>query len=210
MDTQVITLIGDLRASRQVEDRRHLQNRLQHTLERLNRQHPHLLSPFTITLGDEFQAVYARADRLFRDLWFIRAGIYPHQVRFAVGIGPLDTPINPRQAIGMDGPAFHHARTAMEQLKRSEYFLALAGEQLPYLELANQSLRLMSHQSRHWNENRLKIFLYYLEDLSAREIANRQGISLVAVYKNINAGALNILQALQKEIAQLINQTVQS
>ncbi len=209
MSQLVITVIGDLRASRQVKNRRNLQERLHRTLEGVNREHPHLLSPFTITLGDEFQAVYGRADRLFRDLWYIRAGIFPHQVRFAVGIGRLETPINPRQAIGMDGPAFHHARTAMEQLKRSEDFLILAGEQIPYLELANQSLRLVSHLSRQWSENRLQIFLWYLDELPVREMAARMGISVVAVYKNINAGALEVLRALQREIVHLLNQTVQ-
>ena len=34
----------------------------------LNSQHRELLSPYTITLGDEFQAVFGRADSVFPDI----------------------------------------------------------------------------------------------------------------------------------------------
>ncbi len=201
----VIALIGDISESRKVKNRDELQRKLRAALEEVNRDNPALLSPFTITLGDEFQAVYRNADRLFRDLWTILLKIFPQKVRFSLGMGILTTEINPRQAIGMDGPAFYHARSGIQELKKSGYLFRIVGDGIPHLNLLNQTLNLISHQSSNWSKNRLKILIGLLEGKNASALAQELSISRVAVYKNINAGALEVIRELGSEISEILN-----
>lgn len=202
---KVLSLIGDIHGSRTVTDRESLQKRLAAALKTVNRQNDSLLSPYTITLGDEFQAVYRDAGRLFRDIWSIIPEVYPHKIRFAIGVGPLTTEINPRQAIGMDGPAFHYARSGIQDMKESPYLFRITGENMDHQNLINQSLNLISYWIDNWEKNRFLILLGLYLGKSSKQMATALGISTVAVYKNINAGALEVVKSLTQEIGVLID-----
>lgn len=202
---KIIALIGDILSSREVSEREALQQKLEYTLNQVNRRNPALLSPYTITLGDEFQAVYRNADSLFEDIWRIMLGIFPRRIRFSIGVGTLSTPINRRQAIGMDGPAFHFAREGIQQLKKTPYLLKLSGEAFPEQELINYSLNLISANINTWEKNRLQILVGLLLGKKRKDLAGQLGISTVAVYKNIKAGALEAIIGIGRETAELIN-----
>jgi hypothetical protein len=92
--TAVIVLIGDIVGSRDLDERSQIQRKLKRIFTLIKRKRSFLLSPYTITLGDEFQAVYGRAEYLFVDILNILSSIYPVKARFAIGIGGLKTPIN--------------------------------------------------------------------------------------------------------------------
>ena len=203
-------LIGDIVSSRQITDRALIQDRLAATLEELNnRQDPDLASPYTITLGDEFQAVFNRADTLFCDAVAILLALHPEQVRFSFGIGAIETPINPNRAIGMDGPAFYNARKGIEELKATPYLFNIAGMDASQATLVKQSLRLISHNLCKWNRNRLQVMAMLCEGLPAKEIGDRVPISNTAVYKTIDAGALQIIIQLFAEVTKLINESLE-
>jgi len=205
---KVLCLIGDLVRSREVRDRRDLQGRLERALGQLNRRRKGLLSPYTITLGDEFQAVYHRADTCFQDFWAIRYSIYPVRVRFSVGLGNLTTRINPRSAIGMDGPAFHLAREGIEALKRVGGDFRAGEPETAGHGWINPALDLLSHASHNWKRNRLLVLDRLLAGQQAKAIARATGLSQAAVYKNIQAGALSTVARLCEEIASSLNRTL--
>lgn len=112
----VTALIGDLVASRSipVAERGRVQQDLQALLEWLNRRYRKaILAEFVITIGDEFQALL-RDPSVTPDLiWDIEARLPELQTRLGIGFGKLHTALRPT-AIGMDGPAFHTAREAIE------------------------------------------------------------------------------------------------
>jgi hypothetical protein len=55
----VVAVIADIVESREIPDRAHFQRRLKQVLDEPNsRAVDSLLSPFTLRVGDEFQAVY--------------------------------------------------------------------------------------------------------------------------------------------------------
>lgn len=125
----------------------------------------HLVSPCTITLGDEFQAVYRDARTLFADFCTILVGIHPARIRFSVGIGPLTTPVNPRQAIGMDGPAFHVARDAMDAaFKHSGHLFRVRHAGKPTPGWLRTGLDVVSHEMASWRSNRLWTLRERLDD----------------------------------------------
>ena len=115
-----LVLIGDIVASRRLPARAQFQRRMKCVLQALNSRRKSLVSPYTLTLGDEFQAVYRDADTAFADVFGLMAEIAPVQARFALSVGEIVTPINPAQSIGMDGPAFHRARALLDRLKTEQ------------------------------------------------------------------------------------------
>jgi len=197
---QVIAVIGDLVGSRRVAQRSAFQRRLGATLKKTSAAARRLASPYTLTLGDEFQAVYRGGESLFADVVGIMAEIHPVRARLAFGVGELTTRINSEQALGMDGPAFHQARAALTTLKVEDRLLRIAGAEGAAWELANHVLNLLSNDLEGWSRNRLLILAGLLQGRAVREIEDGLKISRVAVYKNIRAAALDEVVGICQEL----------
>jgi hypothetical protein len=204
-DRIVIALVGDVVASRRIDDRSDFNAALARTIDWLNQRNSNLLSPYTITLGDEIQAVYAGANGLFKDASAFLAAVYPHRMRFSYGVGKLVTPINPEQAIGMDGPAFYHARDGMDALKKEEYLFHIVGDGLHRPALLNHALRLIAHNARKWNQTRWQTLALLYAGMSVQEIAEYTDLTVQSIYKTIRAGALHEIIALLDQIEASIN-----
>ena len=144
------------------------------------------MSPFTITLGDEFQAVYGGFEAVLGDTVEIIAEVYPHRLRMALGHGPLSTDLNPTAALGMDGPCFAAAREHLTRLKKEERSIiqvsATAGIDL---ELENLSLRLFADAIEGWKHNSLAILALSLTGGSTEELAEQLGMTRRGINKNI-------------------------
>src|SRR5580698_4555464 len=123
-----LVVIGDVVASKQLPERANFQRQLGKWLSSTSHSNENLASPYTITLGDEFQAVYRNATFLFGDLVSIMTAIYRAKVKISLGIGKLTTRLNRKQALGMDGPAFHRARELMTDLKQQSNLLRVASD----------------------------------------------------------------------------------
>ncbi|WP_162300128.1 SatD family protein [Kineobactrum sediminis] len=195
-----LAVIGDICGSREIPERGELQIKLKEVLDELNLLHAKALaSPFTITLGDEFQAVLSKAIPLWEMIAMIQSRLFPVKVRFGVGLGRIDTPINDKVALGMDGPAFHRARDAVDVLKREGGLYRVEG--LAQGELANHSLALVSHLQGQWQHNRFEVYRLHLAGHPVRGIAKATAISKSAVYKNIADGLLGTLAGIASAIS---------
>ena len=199
-----IVLIGDIVNSKNISERGKIQLQLNTVFKKINEDKV-LLSPYTITLGDEFQAVYNKADSIFNHIWQISRAIYPLKIRFSVGTGDITTKINKKQAIGMDGPAFYNARNGLNELKESGFLFMINSDELISKEIIKQSLFLISYLISGWKKSRLDILVFLNENFSIGEIAKKLKITDKAVYKNIDAGALKIITDLTKEITVNLN-----
>jgi len=203
-----ITLIGDIVSSRRIKKRQQIQNNLNKVFKKINERGEYISSPLTITLGDEFQAVYNKADFIFKHIWQIILSIYPEKVRFSIGLGEITTALNPVQAIGMDGPAFYNARKGLDEIKQTYFQFNITGNERTNLELIKQSLFLLSHISYNWKETRLIILSMMYDNFSVNEIAKKIKITDKAVYKNIDAGALQTVIKLTAELSKNINSII--
>lgn len=213
---QHIVLIGDLIGSKELGDkeREQYQSILTEETSRINQESSSVISPLTITLGDEFQAVYNDLSAMLADTWSILAALYPVGVRFSIGIGQIYTEINSEQALGMDGPAFHAARDGMDQIKESGriYNISLGSPadqpeaSLMLVSLVNFSLQFLSNEIQEWKKTRLQILVMLQESVSVKKIAEEIGISESAVYKNKEDGDLNLILNLKESIGKNVNQ----
>jgi hypothetical protein len=208
-DRQIV-LVADLVASRRIAERSAVQERLRACLRQLNsRKREGLLSPYTITLGDEFQAVLSAPERIFRDALTVLIAIYPVAVRFSFAIGEISTAINTRQALGMDGPAFHEARATIGHLKKTKSLFAVAYTDSSGLTLINLSLALISHTIAKWPRSRLEILRRLFEKRTIKQIARDLRVTDQAVYKSIDAGAVRTIVPLLDEIIARLRLTLQ-
>ena len=109
-----LALIADVIDSKMVEERFDLQKQLEKTLQTMNELFGEFLaSSFTLTLGDEFQALLKADAPVFQIIDTLRSELTPTQLRFGIGLGEIVTDIDPLQSIGADGPAYWNARAAI-------------------------------------------------------------------------------------------------
>ena len=109
-----LALIADVIDSKMVQERFDLQKQLEKTLQTMNELFGEFLaSNFTLTLGDEFQALLKVDAPVFQIIDTLRSELTPTQLRFGIGLGEIVTDIDPLQSIGADGPAYWNARAAI-------------------------------------------------------------------------------------------------
>lgn len=204
-------IIADLVASRHLPARAKFQRRLKAVLQGVNaRAGRALASPYTLTLGDEFQAVYRDATSIFADIMSIQAQIAPVQARFAVAAGTLATNVNAVQAIGMDGPAFHRARALLEQLKREKRLFGVQTTDTPDWTLPGGALAVLSGITEGWLPKRFEVLAGLLSGLSGPELAKKTDITVRAVNKNIRAADLDEWKRILDDIARSLNEEIKA
>jgi len=206
---KVIAIIGDLIRSRQINDRSLFQENLKNTFQDINKKSKvSILSPFTITLGDEFQAVYKNPDRIFYDYWCIVEAIYPVKVRVALGFHELNTKINRLEAIGMDGPAFHEARDGLLSMKKigSSNMISLFPKEKE-TKIFSASLELLNVSTLKWHHSTITILIGLMEDRSIKEISNKNNMTVSGIHRNIKRNNIDRILSFQKEFIKSIKQT---
>jgi len=188
---RAIVVIADIVRSRGIPDRREFQRELHRSLQAVSRRSADsILSPYTITLGDEFQCVYAHARTLFTDLIDIASAVFPVCLRVAIGCGGVTTDINPERALGMDGPAFAAARELLTGMKREKRTVIQAAAENLRTELINAALVLIAAEMERWNFNTFRTLALLLHGETKERISGELEISSRAVYKQIRAHSL--------------------
>lgn len=204
-----VAVIGDLVASREITNRAAFQRRLARLFVDVSSRRTGIASPYTITLGDEFQALYENAEHLFVDLVTILAHLYPIRLRVALGVGELTTAINAQHAIGMDGPAFHGAREVMDHLKTHDETLIQTSVRRPgnavAVELLNRALEVVAELTRTWKHNTWSIIRDEMSGKPVEEIAEALSITTRAVYKNMRTNGVRSVIALYEGAEKLLN-----
>ncbi len=194
MGTVYLAIIGDVVASRAAADRAQLQARLGAGLEAANTIFAaQLAAAFVLTVGDEFQGLLLSGREVSALLANLRAAVHPQEVRFGLGIGPLDTPLRP-QALGMDGPCFHRARAAVERAERRGTALEVeAPVDQPALDIYSL---LYSQLRRGWTAKQRQVVDLAMAGLNGRAMAARLGVSPSAVSQRLHAaGAPAVIRA---------------
>jgi hypothetical protein len=114
-------IIGDLVGSKVSNDRRALQAHLRQALDNVNAR-IQALQPLTVTLGDEFQALYVTFAAAIQATLLLRLYLAPDtDVRFGIGWGPLSIYEPADTPYGQDGPAWWAARRAIETVSDASH-----------------------------------------------------------------------------------------
>ncbi len=112
-------VIADIVDSKKLADRGKIQDKLKAELVSISLYFSsYIRSNFTIKLYDEFQGLLLNADYVMSIIDRMCNGMHPVDLRFGIGFGDITTEIDPKLALGADGPAYHNARLALEDVKR--------------------------------------------------------------------------------------------
>ena len=189
---EVAALIADIVKSKEIINRADFQKQLEKKLENISNSNKKIISPYTITLGDEFQVIYKNANDILIDLFDIILFIYPVRLRVAVGIDYLHTEIKNDSSIGMDGPAFHNARKGIENLKKFDSTIVQFYDSRNDidLEFINNGLVLVFSEINKWKLNTYKTFIRLLNNKKVNDIYPEINISQRGVYKIINTNSI--------------------
>jgi len=204
-----LVLIGDIVASKAIRNRSQFQNQFEAVLEQASRQYQNIMiSPLTLTIGDEFQAVFGGTENLFQLIAFVEQQMPSVAFRYGFGLGSIVTEINTQRAIGMDGPAFHFARQAVELARKQEKSHYFTCEDAQVQERLNILLSWIDLTMKRWSDQRKGIFYFYRQKMKQRAIAEKMNLSQPAVSQNINDESFALLertqQLVEKEWSQIL------
>lgn len=166
MDKKYVAIIGDIKGSRKIINRAEFQKKFKQTMEKINQKYKKsIASNFTISSGDEFQALISFGEKTFDIIFDIELMLHPYSARFGIGYGEINTNINRENSLEIDGPCYHFAREMIEVVKESEksgkiqsnYYMKMNGS----LELLNNICEFLSLIRNSWSDkqiNTIKIF----------------------------------------------------
>ena len=150
-------LIGDLVASRELDNRAEVQSRFQDAIAFLNRTvGDQLTAPLGLTAGDEVQGVTRRPQVFVDIITHTSESLAPVEVSWGVGFGDLATSLADDVA-GLDGPCFHRAREAVDLAKKRSSVLAVRGIEEPDGKLLSAIMNLIGSVRSAWTERQLEV-----------------------------------------------------
>lgn len=127
---EYLTMICDLKHSRQIQNREVIQYKLIELLKSANEKYKdYLVASFIITLGDEWQGLL-KVDAPYEEvISFFKQGL-PESISFytGIGIGPITIHNFELTVNQLDGPSFYLAREAIGYAKRFGHRLVILSD----------------------------------------------------------------------------------
>lgn len=182
-------VIGDVVGSRHLPSRPAVQAKLERVVALINERFTDdIASAFLITLGDEFQGLLRSVGRLLDLTYAAELELYPVRIRFGVGIGRLDTSLR-EVALGMDGPAFHRAREALEVAKKRHLPLVFRSEDPVANAIVTDCYALAARVRAVWTPKQREVAHLLLNERLQKAIAARLNVEPAAISQRL-AGAM--------------------
>lgn len=198
-----LALIADVIDSKMVQERFNLQKQLEKALRKINELFgDYLASCFTLTLGDEFQALLKVDAPVFQIIDSLRSELSPTQLRFGIGLGEIATAIDPLQSIGADGPAYWNARAAINLVHQKNDY----GNTQIYFSSGDDSKDLLMNAliasgeaiRSGWRGSQEEILLdllkrcVYSENFSQQDLAQSLEINPSALSKRLKSSSIRV------------------
>lgn len=198
-----LALIADVIDSKMVQERFDLQKQVEITLQKMNGLFAdYLASCFTLTLGDEFQALLKVDAPIFQIIDTLRSELTPTQLRFGIGLGEIVTEIDPLQSIGADGPAYWNARAAINFVhQKNDYgntqiYFSSGKENQDFF--VNALIASGEAIRSGWRDSQEEILLnllkrsVYSESFSQQDLAQSLGLNPSALSKRLKSSSIRV------------------
>lgn len=212
-------LIGDLIDSKKLDNRYQVQKKLEECLKTINQKYgTFIVSQFSITLGDEFQALLSTEAPLFHLIDDIILALKPIQIRFGIGLGEIVTDINPELSIGADGPAYWLARKAINNIHQNNDYgntqMAVALEDILKAEQINAILAAGEAIKADWRASQELVFEtaldmdIYDEHFDQQELGQRLGLNASALSKRLKSSSLKVYFRTRKTALAMLQESL--
>jgi len=194
-DEEYIVIIGDIINSRKIADRKVTQKKLIASLETINDKYD-LAAEFIISLGDEFQGLLRTRENVMQIISDLESLMDPISIRFGIGIGSIDTEINFKNSLQVDGTAYQRARKMVESLKEKNQknkqnqsnVMIESGDEVEIDELLNSILSLCTAIKSKWTVAQKKtIYTHLSNNQNQYETAKLRGLEQSTISRQLKS-----------------------
>lgn len=179
-------ITADVNRSREIPERKLLQNQILEALKEANRHFKkHLVAEFAITLGDEWQGVLKDISQSYKIVSYFQEELYPISVSFGVGEGEIATEIS-RRSVEMDGEVFRRSREALNRAKKKSRIFYITNSSTD--RLLNTTFQLLQILQDSWTKRQYQKIMLYKELQREKLVADKLRISQQDVNQALSAG----------------------
>ena len=169
-----------------------------------------ILSPLTITLGDEFQGVCADTVQGVELLLNMERTVLeqqlPFRMHFVLLEGEIDTEINSKTAYGMLGKGLTEARELLSSKKRDRRRFELRLNQ-PFLTTQlNRLFGILDALSQNWKPEDYALIVSMLEHQNNQTVADLHQKNRAQIWKRRNTLQIETYRLTSAVISDLINE----
>lgn len=217
----VATLIGDVIGSRRYSDRGLLQRRLDSALHAAGRRIP-AVQPVEVSLGDEFQGVYARPADAVRAALLIRLELLPEiDTRYGLGWGTIEVFDPARRPAAQNGPGWWAARDALTEVEQRAgqtqsrhlrtWFVDRTAEDsvdsVPLSAMAGFAVAFMSVRDEiiaNMDERKLRLLRGVLAGATQAELAEAEGVTQSAVSQLLTRSGAHAVRLAHEQLGSVL------
>ncbi len=182
-------IVGDLKESREVEDRQRFAERIPVILETVSdRYGDRIKAPLVLTRGiDELSGVLMGPGVSYEICRDINAELTPAEFRFAIVTGEVDVGRETNDARRMDGAAFHRAGELIEQAREQNrcYMFDLGLDDAMKERLINELAHVNYMLWSKWTDHERRVAAMQQKMKSQKDVAQKMDISPQAVSKSL-------------------------
>lgn len=157
-----------------------------------------IASRFLMTSGHEFQGLFHRGGSLINVIEDLRFKMHPYDLRFGIGIGSLDTEINPDLFIGADGPGLELAKRSLDYVRsvenrnthaQSSIHVGIEGDNEKQALSLNIVFLFLSHIEKKWTATQRNVISYMIfQKKNQTETASQFGVSQSNIQQILRKG----------------------
>lgn len=161
-----------------------------------------ILSPLTITLGDEFQGVVNSMQAALQVIFDLEelsmAAAVPFQLRYVIVEGEIDTAINKTKAHAMLGPGLTEARRRLLGMKTTRNRFQVSARNESRSEDLNLMFMIMQGIEDQWTSAQKKVVSAFLRFGDYRTVAEKLRKDPSATWKRRKSLMIAEFNAIQK------------
>lgn len=187
-----------------IDSKKHLDS-LETLKEKLNQiQVSGLYTPFSVSRGDELQAVCDKLSLLPVIIRNLRYACLPLRIRLGIGIGSINNPDLSQNSWDMTGPAFVLARKALDSIEKSKIpETVLVSEDLCFDRAFNSIYSLTDTIVSGWTPNQWEAVQAYETDRTFVKAAGELKIAWQNVQKRCQAANWGVIKKVEQDLASL-------
>ena len=200
-------LMGDIIGSSKY-DARKLRNDFMEVVSSCNEELEHnIISPYTVTLGDEFQGIAASLDAALKTIFYMEETILsrrlPFKIRYVAVYGAIDTPINQLKAHTMMGPGLTKARKILTDKRRGLPRIRFDLEDAYTMNQLNRLFLVLDGLTNRWDTGDGLLILDMLANTNNKEVGVAHGKNRTQIWKRRKNLLIEEYRALKDALMEL-------
>lgn len=171
---------------------------------------PNMLSPYTITLGDEFQGIPNSLQTSINTLFYYEEEclrqLCEFKLHYVVHFGQIETEINPEIAYEMMGPGLTKARKILGDKKRGRKRFKFALDDDIQTKQLSRLFEVLDSIIQSWKQEDYSLILDMIENDNNAEVGEKQGKNRDQIWKRRKTLMINEYNLLKKFILAYIKE----